>query len=75
MAFGAAALAYWTNHLVKVDAPMYRPACLISQTGVRSTCSPRAQRTRISLSPGLGLAYLDVTISSVCSVVLLMMEG
>ena len=46
-------------------AVMYRPACLINQTGVRSTSSPRAARTRMSRSPGLDdlAAEADVVVS------------
>jgi hypothetical protein len=33
-------------------AAMYLPACRMSHTGVRSTCSPLAARTRMSRSPG-----------------------
>lgn len=34
------------------NAAMYLPACRMSHTGVRSTCSPLAARTRMSRSPG-----------------------
>ena len=37
---------------------MYRPAWRISQTGVRSTVWPEAQRTRMSRSPGWELPLL-----------------
>eukprot|EP00967_Tisochrysis_lutea_P144798 scaffold270947_cov30-Tisochrysis_lutea.AAC.4 len=37
------------------NAFMYRPACRMSQTGVRSTGSPRAARSKMSWSPGLML--------------------
>lgn len=48
---------------------MYRPAWRISQTGVRSTCSPRAARTRISRSPALLVASSSWTTAAAASVV------
>jgi hypothetical protein len=43
---------------------MYRPACRINQTGVRSVTSPRDARTKISLSPGSRQWLCSMTTSS-----------
>ena len=46
---------------------MYRPACRINQTGVRSVFSPRAARIKISRSPGSVQCSCSMTTSSAAS--------